>query len=50
MEDYKKAEPILVNRNDVIEAINELGLSNPRLHIIMRYKNNLYIIYKIQLQ
>ena len=47
LEDYKKAEPILVNRNDVIETIKELGFTNPRLHIIMRYINNENVIGEV---
>lgn len=37
---YHKYEDIIVNRNDVIEAIKGLKLDNPRLHIIIRSFND----------
>ena len=36
--EYYKAEPALLNRNDVIEAIKELNI--PRVHIVVRSLNN----------
>ena len=40
LDDYKRAEPILANRNDVIETIKEIGFPSPRVHIVMNYINN----------
>ena len=47
IEDYQRAESILVNRNDVIETIKELQLTNPRLHIVLRYINNEGVIDEV---
>lgn len=38
--EYYKAEPALLNRNDVIEAIRELNNPNARVHIVVRALNN----------
>jgi hypothetical protein len=47
IEDYQRAESILVNRNDVIETIKELQLTNPRLHIVLSYINNEGVIGEV---
>lgn len=39
-DDYKKTEPALLNRNDVIELIKNLNFDNPRLHIVIKHFNN----------
>ena len=39
-EEYNKYEEALLDRNDVIESINNVGIEYPRLHIIIEYINN----------
>ena len=47
VEEYKNVESALVDRNDVIEAIKELSLTRPRVHIILRYVNNEDVIEEV---
>ena len=42
-EDYQKYEKILINRNDVIEAIKKLNVDKKRVHIVLRFVNNEFI-------
>ncbi len=40
VDEYFNREWSLVTRDDVFEAIDELTLKNPRVHIILKYVNN----------
>lgn len=42
-EEYQKYEDVLINRNDVIEAIKQLNLDSNRIHIVLRFVNNEFI-------
>lgn len=44
IDDYFKIESVLASRDDVIESIKSLNLSNPRVHIILKYMTNEEVI------